>query len=97
MITIYGASDGSLKIESNTGEDLDTLGTFSNKDNGSLLTFSDGTVLRADHPATGIWKIALVEKGTADLLIDPALEDSDSDRAQLESPDIITWVVGKGK
>jgi hypothetical protein len=93
-ITIYGASDDLIEVEGSIEEEFGCRG---GENEGDLLAFSDGTILRVAYTAAGIWRITPVFRGNADLMIEQAPEGDDSnysDRAtlsNLSSP--MTWVV----
>jgi hypothetical protein len=92
QITIYGASDDLIEIEGDIREEfsLDNM-----DDNGDLLAFSDGTVLRIAYKSSGVWRITKVFEGTATIEINQAPEadeDNYSDRATVTG-DPLVWVV----
>lgn len=95
MLTIYGASDDVIEVDGDISEEFTYLGKrhHPNSGDGDLLAFSDGTVLRVTFTASGVWRIAPVVRGSADLVIDQAPEGDDSnysDRATLSGA---VWVV----
>jgi hypothetical protein len=92
-VTVYGASDDLIEVEGDIDEEFNAI---SAPENGHLLAFSDGTVLRIDYSELGIWRITPVFRSGLgfDLTIVQAPEDDDSnysDRATLNGD--ITWVV----
>jgi hypothetical protein len=94
-LTIYGASDDLIEVDGDISEEFAYLGEdrHPNSGDGDLLAFSDGTVLRITYTASGVWRIAPVVRGSADLKIDQAPEDDDdnyTDRATLSGA---VWVV----
>lgn len=63
-------------------------------DDGGLLAFSDGTVLRVAYTNDGIWRVTPLARGTATMDITLAVDAEDdnySDRAVLDGD--IRWVV----
>ncbi len=88
-MTVYGASDDLIEVDGQVREE------FPAPSKGpALLAFSDGTVLRIEFSDTGVWRIAPVTTGTAELGIVQAPEADDrdySDRATLTGE--IRWVV----
>jgi hypothetical protein len=88
-LTIYGASDDLIEVE----------GAFNDEfpyrdDEGNLLAFNDGTVLRIHYTNAGVWRISTIVTGSAVLRLDQAPEDDDdnySDRLTLTGD--IRWVV----
>jgi len=90
-LTIYGASDDLIEVEGDIEEefvyrDLD--------DDGDLLAFSDGTILRIMFTQAGVWRIIPVTPEGDSLTIAYAPEDDEdnySDRATLTGD--IAWVV----
>lgn len=91
-IQISGYSDDLIEIEGDIQDEL--TATTDSDDQGDLLAFSDGTVLRVIYNDNGIWRITPVCKGTATLTKDENPEDDDdrySDIVTLEGD--ITWLV----
>ncbi|WP_047891769.1 hypothetical protein [Micromonospora sp. RV43] len=89
MITVYGASDDLIEIDGDISEEFG----YHNEDKGDLLAFSDGTVLRIVFTDAAIWRITTVARGSAELTIEQAPEDDESnytDRATLIGA---VWVV----
>lgn len=78
-ITVSGASDDIIAIDGDIVEEF----YLSDEDEGDLLAFSDGTVLRIKF--SGPWRITPVARGTAALVIEQADEDKEegTDRATL--------------
>lgn len=92
MITVSGASDDLIEIDGDIREEFGYR--FDGDEDGDLLAFSDGTVLRIEYTDAGVWRIKPVTLGSALLTVHPASEDDEenySDRATLKGP--ITWVV----
>jgi hypothetical protein len=88
-VTIYGASDDLIELEGDIREEFNAL----DLDDGALLAFSDGTVLRIGYSDNGVWRISPVVS-VGHVSIDQAPEDDEdnySDRAILTGP--IKWVV----
>jgi hypothetical protein len=86
-ITISGASDDLIEIEGDIREEF----YLRDEDEGDLIAFSDGTVLRIAF--SGPWRITPVAKGSAELSIQQVTEDDDegSDRATITGD--VRWVV----
>jgi len=93
MITVYGASDDLVEIEGDVREEFSYRG--GQEDDSTYLAFSDGTVLSIRYDNDGIWRIAPVCRGVAELKIEQAPaddEDNYSDQATLDGVKI-TWVL----
>lgn len=91
-IQISGHSDDLIEIEGDISDELSA--THDSDDQGDLLTFSDGTVLRVIYNDNGIWRITLVAQGSTVMTKDENPEDDDdrySDIVTLEGD--IKWVV----
>lgn len=89
-LTVTGASDDLIEIDGCIREEFN----LHDDENGDLLVFSDGTVLRIHYSAQGIWRISVVWKGTATVTIEQAPEndeDNYSDRATFDQD--VAWVV----
>lgn len=89
-VTIEGSSDDLIEI----GGDIYEEFGLSNEDDGDLLAFSDGTILRIAYTQSGVWRIALVHRGQAELNVAQAPENDDdsyTDVATLTGD--IQWVV----
>lgn len=64
-VTIYGASDDLVEIEGDLREEFSF---YSDEDDeGRLLGFSDGTMLRVRYDEDGVWRFTLVHKGGAEM------------------------------
>jgi hypothetical protein len=93
-ITVYGASDDLIEVEGDISEEFNYTGINSRPedDEGDLLAFSDGTVLRIkfDHVRGG-WRITPVVRGASNPVIEQAAEDEEdaTDKATLDA----AWVV----
>lgn len=88
-ITVYGASDDLIEVEGAIREEFNAL----SEDDGSLLAFSNGVVLRVVYGDAGVWRITPV-CGASRVNITLAPEDDEdnySDRAVME--DDAAWVV----
>jgi hypothetical protein len=90
-ITVYGASDDLIEIDGDISEEF----TLRNDapEVGDLLAFSDGTILRIGYTPRGVWRITPLVRGAAELTIEQAPENDDSnysDRATLSGA---AWVV----
>lgn len=92
-VTIYGASDDLIEVEG----DLDEEFTYLERDEeGDLLAFSEGTVVRIKHDSDGVWRITPVATGTAfPAMVQAPVDDEDnySDRLTLSGPMQFRWVV----
>ena len=90
-ITIYGYSDDLIEVEGDIREEFSYHDHVD--DQGDLVAFSDGTVLRVLFDESGTWRITPVSRGSAQLTIEQVTEDSDAytDRATLDGD--IRWVV----
>jgi hypothetical protein len=88
-VVITGASDDLIEIEGELREEF----SYHNEDDGDLLAFSDGTVLRIKFD--GVWRITPVVRGPGSLLtIEQADEDDEgTDTATLDLVDELKWVV----
>ena len=88
MATIlFGASDDLIEVEGSVDEEFNPH----DEDEGSLVVFSDGTVLRIVYSRGGVWRITPVVTGPAFERIEQADEDGDAtDRAYLGD---VQWVV----
>lgn len=94
QITVYGASDDLIEVEGAISEEFNA---YSPDDDGDLLAFSDGTVLRIRYEDDGMWRIGPLAAGTAELDLQYGRNPDDdySDRVTLIGD--IQWVVfGKG-
>lgn len=90
-VRVTGASDDLIEID---GGIVEEWGAYDDGSEGSLLAFSDGTVLRIRYTETGVWRIELVHKGGCEVRIDQAPEGDDqdyTDAATLTGP--LDWVV----
>jgi hypothetical protein len=92
-IEVYGASDDLIEVEGDIREEFNLAG-----DEGNLLAFSDGTILRIAYGDQGVWRISTVKQGMAVVDIAQAPEgdeDNYSDRATLTLEDDFHfgWVV----
>ncbi|WP_328344610.1 hypothetical protein [Micromonospora sp. NBC_00421] len=87
-ITVYGASDDIIEVDG----DISAEFPYRNAE-PATLGFSDGTLLRITYTNAGIWRISPIVRGAADLTIEQAPENDDSnysDRATLSGA---VWVV----
>jgi len=94
-ISVYGASDDLIEVEGDIVEEL----SYGSEDEGDLLGFSDGTLLRVRYDNDGVWRItpiATAEGTILEIVQAPAdNEDNYSDVATLHDVEI-TWVVQGG-
>lgn len=72
-ITVYGASDDLIEVDGDISAEFPSRNA-----EGSLLAFSDGTVLRIHFMPAGIWRIHPVVNGSGGLTIEQAPENDDS-------------------
>lgn len=87
-ITVYGASDDLIEIDGDLNEEFPHRNA-----EDAILGFSDGTLLRIGYTPNGVWRISPIVRGSADLTIEQAPEDDESnysDRATLSGA---VWVV----
>lgn len=95
-ITVYGSSDDLIEVEGDIREEFAALDGYTEEDDeGGLLAFSDGTVLRVGFSPAGIWRITPVvlpkpEALTVALAVEGD-DDNYSDRATLDAD--VSWVV----
>lgn len=92
-VKVYGQSDDLIELD---GDLQDEIGCYGADDeNGSLVAFSDGTVLRITYGANneGFWRITRLVVGTAEYTHTPGQDDVDdySDVVTLEGD--IKWAV----
>lgn len=89
-VTVYGSSDDLIEVEGAIREEF----TLHNEEDGDLLAFSNGVVLRVRYSEAGVWRISPVTGVTMAVTIDPAPEHDDdnySDRAVIDGE--VWWVV----
>lgn len=83
---LYGYSDDLIELEGDIREEFNPVG-----DDGDLIVFSTGTVLRIEYGTGGVWRITHVAGPTVP--IEQCAEDDEdvySDRATIEGA---TWAV----
>lgn len=88
MITVYGSSDDLIEVDGDISEEFYAI----DPDEGDLLAFSDGTLLRVVYDNDGVWRITPIETGSGFRRIDqsaPGDNDDYSDVAYLEG---VRWV-----
>lgn len=91
-VIINGASDDLIEVGGDISEEFAVYGET---EDGVLVAFSNGTVLRVVYAAAGVWRITPVVTGAGSLSIAPAPEGDEenySDVAALTGVDI-KWVV----
>ena len=88
-IVITGASDDLIEVDGDIREEF----TYNNDEDGDLLAFSDGTVLRIQFSDWGVWRITTVARGSASLTVEQQPEDGEegTDKATLDGD--VRWVV----
>ena len=92
-ITVYGASDDLIEVEGDLSEEWSPLSDGAS-DDGGLLAFSDGTVLRVAYTDDGVWRVTPLSRGSATMTKTEAVDADDdnySDRVTLDGD--IRWVV----
>ena len=93
MIKIYGQSDDLLEIEGDVEEEFGLGEKEAN--HGVVLGFSCGTLLKVLYDNEGIWRITVLDKGSAKVTHTQAMDpDKDySDSVVIEPFDsVVTWV-----
>lgn len=73
QVIVTGGSDDLICIGGDVSEEFE----YQDRENGDLIAFSDGTVLRIGFRNDGTWRITPVVKGAADLGIVLAPEDDE--------------------
>lgn len=89
-VVVYGASDDLIEVE---GDVTEEFLPDKDEDSGTLLAFSNGTVIRVSYSPAGVWRISPVA-GAENVVVVQAPEDDEdnySDRATVTSD--VTWVV----
>lgn len=76
FLTVFGASDDLIEVEGDIREEFNAL----SDDRANYLAFSDGTLLSIDYTRAGIWRIAPIALGTAEVTITQAVDDGDDDK-----------------
>lgn len=94
-VTVYGASDDLIEVEGDISEEFNALGNFGDgEDDGGILAFDDGNVLRVTYTSEGVWRITPTYFGKGAVTIVPAVSADDedySDRATIDGQ--LRWVV----
>lgn len=93
-VQVYGASDDLIEVDGAISEEFGYTYRRPEDDNGDLLAFSDGTLLRIRYTDSGIWRITPVAYGSATFSMTQATEDDEqnyTDKATLEGD--LRWVV----
>lgn len=93
MLVITGASDDLIEVDGDLVEEF----TYQNEDDGDLIAFSDGTLLRVKFSpdGTGNWRITPVHRGAAKLAIEQTDGEDSTDRATLDGD--VRWVCQGGQ
>ncbi len=93
-ITVYGASDDLIEVDGDISEEFGYKGAdgHPNTDDGDLLAFSDGTILRITYDSNGVWRITPVVRGSAQVSIEQVPE-GDQDGTDRATVDGAVWVV----
>lgn len=90
IVTITGASDDLIEIE---GAIVEEFSWYGEDDEPCYLAVSDGTLLSAVYDKDGIWRFALVERGTAKFSkVEGVVSEDTNDVVTLDG-DRLTWVV----
>lgn len=95
-IKVYGASDDLIEVDGDVEAEFYALKIGEDEDDGGVLAFSDGTVLRIIYTRAGVWRITPVAIGVSVVDIVQAPEDNEdnySDVATLTHSHTIQWVV----
>lgn len=91
MLKIYGASDDLIEIEGDIREEFYFIPEDAQE--SRLLAFSDGTLLRVNYDADGIWRFNQVAGGLATFQkIEGDAERNTPDNVTLSGVEI-KWVV----
>lgn len=78
-IILRGYSDDVISLGGDVAEEFSAIGTETGED-GHLIAFSDGTLLRIQHTSAGVWRIVKhAETGTATVEIHVAADGDDID------------------
>lgn len=95
-LTIYGASDNLIEVESTSFRAEEFNVYLQNPADTLLLAVSDGTVLRVRYDEEGIWRFTPTVVGSAnvDIKVCPGgyQEENYTDRVTLTGDDL-SWVV----
>jgi hypothetical protein len=93
MLEITGHSDDLIEVDGDINEEF----SYGNDEDGDLLGFSDGTLLRIkfDADGTGNWRITPVARGAATLTIEQAEGEDGTDKATLDGD--VRWVLHGGR
>ncbi len=89
-ITITGASDDLIEIDGAIREEFNWSG---DEEDRCYLAVSDGTLLSANYDKDGIWRFALVERGTAKFSKVEGIVSEDTNDVVTLDGDRLTWVV----
>jgi hypothetical protein len=87
-VTVTGASDDLLEVNGDIVEEF----AYYDGDDGDLLAFSDGTVLRLWFGSSGRWTIDVVARGSAALDVWRGTEEDETDDTATLVGDV-RWVV----
>jgi hypothetical protein len=90
-IKIYGASDDLIEIEGDIQEEFNVY--LRDEHDSRILAVSDGTLLRINYDADGIWRLTRLISGSAEFVkVEGAVD--------IDTPDVVTlsrvpirWVV----
>lgn len=90
-VKIYGASDDLIEVEGDVREEFYSVTLNDDDDEGGLLAFSNGTVLRIVYTREGLWRITPV---AGEVSVEQCIEETDDLYSDIaEVPGDIRWVV----
>lgn len=90
-VTIYGYSDDLIEID---GDFREEFAASTESDDGDVIGFSNGVLLRIHYANDGIWRITPISAGDGKLKIEQApadVEDNYSDRATIDAE--VSWIL----
>jgi hypothetical protein len=87
---VYGASDDLIEIEGSIREEF--YATEKVHDDGDLLAFSNGVVLRVRYDTDGVWRLSLVA-GTGVKIEQAPANDEDGNYSDTATLEPVGWVV----
>lgn len=89
-VVLYGASDDLIEVE---GDISDEWGVYLHGADVVHVAVSCGTLLRFTYDDDGLWRIAVLDKGNADVQHEPgSVPDDTCDRVTITAPEL-RWVV----
>lgn len=90
-IAITGASDDLIEIDGDIREEFSYFPNVDD-DDGRMLAFSDGTLLRVVYDTDGIWRLTPICRGTAEMMKVEGVADEDTNDVVTLIGEI-SWVV----